>query len=137
MPSLEGQVLIVTGSTQGVGEAIALESARLGAAGVVVCGRNAENGQRVAEEVAGIGAESLFGEADLADVDATQSIISACDERFGRVDGLVNAAAMPTRGTLASTTVELWDHLFAINVRAPFLLPQGAVEIMRLSLKHI
>ena len=45
MPSLEGQVLIVTGSTQGVGEAIALESARLGAAGVVVCGRNAENGR--------------------------------------------------------------------------------------------
>ena len=131
MPSLEGQVLIVTGSTQGVGEAIALESARLGAAGVVVCGRNAENGQRVAEEVAGIGDESLFVEADLADVDATQSIISACDERFGRVDGLVNAAAMTTRGTLASTTVELWDHLFAINVRAPFLLTQGAVEIMR------
>ena len=59
MPSLEGQVLIVTGSTQGVGEAIALESARLGAAGVVVCGRNAENGQRVAEEVAGIGAERI------------------------------------------------------------------------------
>ena len=85
MPSLEGQVLIVTGSTQGVGEAIALESARLGAAGVVVSGRNAENGKRVAEEVTGIGAESLFVEADLADVDATQSIISACDERFGRV----------------------------------------------------
>ena len=68
MPSLEGQVLVVTGGTQGVGEAIALESARLGAAGVVVCGRNAENGNRVAAEVAALGAESLFVQADLADV---------------------------------------------------------------------
>ncbi|MEC9009383.1 MAG: SDR family oxidoreductase [Planctomycetota bacterium] len=131
MPSLEGQVLVVTGGTQGVGEAIALESARLGAAGVVVCGRNAENGNRVAAEIAELGAESLFVQADLADVDATRAIISACDERFGRIDGLVNAAAITTRGTLESTTVELWDHLFAVNVRGPFLLTQGAVEIMK------
>jgi NAD(P)-dependent dehydrogenase (short-subunit alcohol dehydrogenase family) len=131
MPSLEGQIILVTGSTQGVGEAIALESARLGAAGVVVCGRNAANGQRVADEVAEIGSESLFVEADLADVDATRAIVSACDERFGRLDGLVNAAAMTTRGTIASTTVDLWDYLFAVNVRAPFLLTQAGVEIMK------
>ena len=117
MPSLEGQVLIVTGSTQGVGEAIALESARLGAAGVVVCGRNAENGQRVAEEVAGIGAESLFVEADLADVDATQSIISACDERFGRVDGLVIAAYSATKGALATFTKNCANGLLHDTIR--------------------
>jgi len=94
MPSLEGQVIVVTGSTQGVGEAIALESARLGAAGVVVCGRNAENGKRVAEEVAGIGAESLFVEADLADVDATQSIIAYNDSPALGFDASIN----PYRG---------------------------------------
>ncbi len=131
MPSLDGQVILVTGSTQGVGEAIALESARLGAAGVVVCGRNTENGQAVAAEVESIGSRSLFVEADLADVDATRAIVAACDETFGRVDGLVNAAAMTTRGTLASTTVDLWDYLFAVNVRAPFLLTQAVAEIMK------
>jgi NAD(P)-dependent dehydrogenase (short-subunit alcohol dehydrogenase family) len=131
MPSLEGQIILVTGSTQGVGEAIALESARLGAAGVVVSGRNAANGQKVAAAIESIGSESLFVEADLADVDATRAIVAACDERFGRIDGLVNSAAMTTRGTLASTTVDLWDYLFAVNVRAPFLLTQSAVEIMR------
>jgi NAD(P)-dependent dehydrogenase (short-subunit alcohol dehydrogenase family) len=49
----------------------------------------------------------------------------ACDERFGRLDGLVNAAGAEPRGTLDDTSVELWDRLFAVNVRAPFILHPG------------
>jgi NAD(P)-dependent dehydrogenase (short-subunit alcohol dehydrogenase family) len=48
-----------------------------------------------------------------------------------RVDGLVNAAGLSTRGTLDDTTVELWDRLFAVNARAPFLLMQQAARLMR------
>ena len=59
------------------------------------------------------------------------AVIPACEERFGRVDGLVNAAGLSTRGTLDDTSVELWDRLFAVNARAPFLLMQQAARLMR------
>src|SRR5919202_910186 len=58
-------------------------------------------------------------------------VVPACEERFGRLDGLVNAAGLSTRGTLDDTTPELWDRLFAINARAPFLLLQDAARLMR------
>ena len=55
----------------------------------------------------------------------------ACDARFGRVDALVNVAADTTRGTLEDSSVALWDRQFAINARAPFILMQDAVRIMK------
>ena len=60
-----------------------------------------------------------------------RDVVRRCDERFGRVDGLVNAAADTNRGNLENTSVEFWDHQFAVNVRGPFLLCQEAVAIMR------
>jgi NAD(P)-dependent dehydrogenase (short-subunit alcohol dehydrogenase family) len=128
---LMDKVVIVTGSTQGLGENVASRVARLGAAGVVVCGRQAERGERVREELAGLGTESLFVRADLAVETDCRQIVRACDERFGRLDGLVNSAGLTSRGTLDSTSVELWDRIFAINVRAPFILMQEAVRLMR------
>jgi len=56
--------------------------------------------------------------------------VHRCDNRFGRVDGLVNAAADTNRGTLQDTSVEFWDYQFAVNVRAPFLLVQETSKIM-------
>ena len=72
-----------------------------------------------------------FVRADFEHVAACRQVVRRCDERFGRVDGLVNAAAISTRGTLDETSVELWNQLFAINARAPFFLTQEAVRIMR------
>lgn len=131
MARVDGKVVIVTGGTQGVGEAIALDAAQSGAAGVVICGRQSEKGDAVAAAVQSAGSEGLFVEADLAEPDACRHVVAACDERFGRVDGLVNAAADTNRGTLEDTTVEFWDYLFAVNVRAPFLLTQESVRIMK------
>jgi NAD(P)-dependent dehydrogenase (short-subunit alcohol dehydrogenase family) len=123
---LDGKVVVVTGATQGLGAAIARRAAALGAAGVVVCGRDAARGEAVAEELGG-----LFVAADLADPRAGEIIVGVCDERFGRLDGLVNAAGLSTRGTLDDTSVEVWDRLFAVNARAPFLLMQHAARVMR------
>jgi NAD(P)-dependent dehydrogenase (short-subunit alcohol dehydrogenase family) len=55
----------------------------------------------------------------------------ACDSAFGRVDALVNAAAITDRGTILDTSPELFDRMFAVNVRAPFFLMQEAIKIMR------
>jgi NAD(P)-dependent dehydrogenase (short-subunit alcohol dehydrogenase family) len=128
---LDGKVVVVTGSTQGLGAAIARRVVELGAAGVVVTGRNADRGEAVRAELASAGAESLFVAAELAEPDDCAEIIRACDERFGRLDGLVNAAGLSTRGTIYDTSVELWDLLFAVNVRAPFLLIQHGAQLMR------
>jgi NAD(P)-dependent dehydrogenase (short-subunit alcohol dehydrogenase family) len=122
---LDGKVVIVTGSTRGLGAAIARRCAELGAS-LVVTGRDAARGAAVAEEVGGI-----FVAADVADARAGEIVVGACDERYGRLDGLVNAAGLSSRGTLDDTSVELWDRLFAINARAPFLLMQHAARVMR------
>lgn len=127
----EGQVFVVTGSTQGIGEVIAMALAKAGAAGLVICGRNEENGARVKAALEDVGAAVEFVAADLENPDDCRRVVRACDERFGRVDGLVNAAGITDRGTIEDTSLELWDRMFAINTRAPFLLMQEAIGIMK------
>lgn len=129
MSRLDGKVIIVTGSTQGVGASIASYCAEQGAGGLVICGRNEENGKGVAESIDQCPVE--FVRADFEHVADCRKVVRRCDERFGRVDGLVNAAAITTRGTLDETSVELWDQLFAVNARAPFFVTQEAVRVMR------
>jgi NAD(P)-dependent dehydrogenase (short-subunit alcohol dehydrogenase family) len=125
---LDGKVIAVTGSTQGLGAAIARRAAALGAEGIVITGRNAERGEAVRDS---LDCQAVFVRASLEDEAQVRGIVHAADERFGRLDGLVNAAGLSTRGTLEETTVELWDQLFAVNVRAPFVLMQEAARLMR------
>jgi NAD(P)-dependent dehydrogenase (short-subunit alcohol dehydrogenase family) len=125
---LDGKVVVVTGSTQGLGAAIAARAAGLGAAGVVVTGRDRDRGERVR---AALGTDAVFVAGDLTREADCRAVVAAAAERFGRLDGLVNAAGLSTRGTLDETSVELWDRLFAVNVRAPFVLMQEAARLMR------
>ena len=131
MTRLEGKVILATGGTQGIGEAAALHAARNKAAGVVICGRQQDKGRAVAARLEALGCEAEFVRADLSVVDDCRHVVRRCDERFGRVDGLVNAAADTNRATLEETTVEFWDSLFAVNVRAPMILTQECVRIMK------
>jgi NAD(P)-dependent dehydrogenase (short-subunit alcohol dehydrogenase family) len=128
---LAGKVYVVTGSTQGLGEAIAHACADEGAAGVVITGRNEENGRKVAEALAAKGTKPVFVRADLANVDDCRRIVATALDKLGRVDGLVNSAATTDRGTLEATSVELWDRMMDLNVRAPFVLMQEAVRAMK------
>lgn len=129
--TLEGKIIIITGGTQGVGEGIATLVAERGAAGIIICGRSAENGERVVANLAEIGSEALFVQADLGEVDQSRAIIAATVEHFGRIDGLVNAAATSARGTIEDSSVALFDFMFDVNVRAPFFMIQEAVKVMQ------
>ncbi len=126
-----GKVAVVTGGTQGLGEATARLFAERGAAGLVICGRSEKRGGRVAAEISASGCSTTFVQADVADVDACRRVVEAAEDEFGRLDTLVNCAGSSERGTVDDTEPELWDRVFAINVRAPFFLLQRAVEIMR------
>lgn len=127
MNRMDGKVCVVTGATQGLGAAIARRLAAAGAAGVVVTGRNAARGRAVAD---GLDAPGLFVQADLGSPDDCARVLTETDARFGRVDVLVNAGALTDRGTILDTTPDLFDAMFATNVKGPFFLMQAAIRLM-------
>lgn len=128
---LDGRVAIVTGGTQGLGEAVADLFAERGAAGLVICGRNDANGRAVAKKLNARGCKTEFVQADLGVRADCGKVVAAADRTFGRVDVLVNVAGLTDRGTIWDTSPELFDRMFAVNVRAPFFLMQDALKIMR------
>jgi NAD(P)-dependent dehydrogenase (short-subunit alcohol dehydrogenase family) len=126
---LTERVVLVSGGSQGVGAGIARAAAREGAA-VVLTGRHPGPGEALAADLRSGGAEARFVRADVADVASAQASAAAAIERFGRVDGLVNAAGETTRGTLLDTTPELFDRHIAVNLRGPFFLMQAVAADM-------
>jgi hypothetical protein len=129
--SMDGKVAVVTGSTQGLGETIAKLFADRGCTGLVIAGRNAKNGARVKADLENKGAKTVFVEADLGNMADVRKLVAACEETFGRIDALVNAAAITDRGTIWDTSPDLFDRMFAVNVRAPFFLMQDALTLMK------
>ena len=125
------KIFIVTGGTQGLGKEIALHLARKDAEGIVICGRNTEKGEATVREISDIGCPCEYVPADLTVAEDCRKVVRVCDGKFGKVHGLVNAAGSTDRGGLEDTTVEAWDRLFNINVRAPFLLTRDVIKIMK------
>ncbi|MGO4855447.1 SDR family oxidoreductase [Phaeovulum sp. W22_SRMD_FR3] len=131
MNSIAGKIAVVTGGTQGLGAAIALLFAKAGAAGIVIVGRGVEKGSAKAAQItAETGVHTEMVPADLESIDDVRRIMGETDRLFGRVDILVNAAGLTDRGNLLNTSPELFDRIFAVNVRAPFFLMQDAVKLM-------
>lgn len=128
---LDGKVVLVTGATQGIGRAIAETLARSGAAGLLITGRDRKRGDAVAAEFSALGTQTVFAAANLGDPDAPDRLAQACIERFGRIDGLVNAAGLTDRASFIDASLDDWSSLFAVNARAPFFLMQAAIADMK------
>ena len=128
---LDGKVVLVTGATQGIGRAIAETAARCGAAGLLITGRNQRRGDAAAAELSAIGVSAAFVAAELGNPDAPALLAASCIERFGRIDGLVNAGALTDRASFVDATPDDWAALFAVNARAPFFLMQAAIADMK------
>lgn len=120
---LQNKAIIVTGSTTGIGEAIARRCVAEGAQ-VLVHGRNRAAGEAV---VNSLGEAARFYEDDIADAGAPQRIVDAALKAFGRIDAVCNNAAWVAKGDIRTSDAELFDGVMAINVRAPMLLMRAAL----------
>jgi len=121
---LNEKVVLVTGSTRGIGRAIAACCVRQGAR-VLVHGRNRQQGLQVVES---LGDRAILHLDDLADPAAAGRIVAAAMEAFGQLDAIVNNGALVVRSDIHSTDAELFDRVLATNLRAPLLLIQAALE---------
>jgi NAD(P)-dependent dehydrogenase (short-subunit alcohol dehydrogenase family) len=121
---LDDKVVLVNGGSQGVGAAIVRAAVREGAV-VAFTGRRAEAGEKFAADTG-----AHFVQADLADPTQARDSVVRTVETHGRVDCLVNAAGLTSRGSLLDTTPELFDQHMAINLKAPFFAMQAAVADM-------
>jgi NAD(P)-dependent dehydrogenase (short-subunit alcohol dehydrogenase family) len=118
MFDLSGKVAVITGSTRGIGLAIARRMAEFGAK-VVISSRKADACARVAEELAASGAQTLAHAASISDKAALQSLIDAPLAKWGKIDILVcNAAVNPHYGPLHTISDEAFDKIMASNVRS-------------------
>ncbi len=121
-----GKVAFVTGATSGIGKACAIAFANAGAK-VVCVGRKEDALREVAEKIREIGTESLTIRANLADPAEAQQAVDRAIEVFGGIDVLVNAAGHLSNGTIENTSLQAWDDMMDVNVRAPFQLMQMAL----------
>ena len=121
-----GKVAFVTGATSGIGQACAIAFANAGAK-VVGVGRNTEALDGVEKKIRETGAEVLTIRADLSDVQEAERAVKRALEVFGGIDVLVNAAGHLSNGTIENTSLEAWDDMMNVNVRAVFQLMQKAL----------
>ena len=124
---LQDKVLLITGSATGIGEATARRAVAEGAR-VMVHGLDAELARAVARD---LGDPAAYLVADLAQPESAERLVAATVAHFGRIDGLMNNAASVARSTLENTTVDFFDRMIAINLRAPMLLIKAAVPHFR------
>ncbi|HWQ36850.1 MAG TPA: oxidoreductase [Blastocatellia bacterium] len=130
MARLQNKVAVVTASAMGIGEGIARLFADEGAK-VVISDIADEAGQAVAAGIVASGAQAIYQHCDVAVESDCRALIDRAVAEYGRIDVLANVAGLSTRGDIENTSVELWDRLFAVNVRGAFILMQQAVKYMK------
>jgi len=120
------KILLVTGATSGIGKATAMRFAQAGAS-IAAVGRDEAALIKLQEELAGAAGQFVAIRADLSLADESEMVVSKTVEHFGGIDVLVNAAGHISSGTIENTSLESWDAMLDINLRAPFILMQKAL----------
>jgi NAD(P)-dependent dehydrogenase (short-subunit alcohol dehydrogenase family) len=125
---LQDQIILITGSTTGIGEHMARRFVAEGAK-VILHGRDAVRGQALRQE---LGVErTAFCQGDLADASYPEQLASEALAAFGRIDALVNNAALTHRARIHDTDAAFFDRLIAVNTRAPLLLIRALLPALK------
>jgi NAD(P)-dependent dehydrogenase (short-subunit alcohol dehydrogenase family) len=127
---LLGRAAIVTGASSGLGRAAAGALAASGA-NVALLARSAQDLEESAADISGAGGRALPLSTDLADDAAIGEAVARVVKAFGRIDVLVNAAGTDAPGPVVDLSVDGWDRVMGVNVRAPFLLSKAVFARMR------
>ena len=134
MINLRDKVAIVTGSAVGIGREIAVAYGRQGARLVVNYSRSAAEAEETAAQVRATGAEAIVVQADVTVEAQARALVDAAVERYGRLDVLVNNAGVTQFvdfGDLDGLTEEVWDRLYAVNVKGCFWCCRAAARVMQ------
>ncbi len=129
---LSGQAVIVTGASSGIGEATARRLAGLGAGVVVNSATSVDAGERLAAELP----DAVYVRGDIGDPATAAALVGAAEQRWGRLDGLVNNAGRTVDvplADIASVTVEHWERVLRTNLIGTFLVSQAALPMLRAS----
>lgn len=132
MFDLTGRVALVTGASRGIGEAIAKAYAQRGAR-VVVSSRKQDGCEDVAQQIVAAGGEAVAIACHIGDMEALAKLFDAVEQRFGRLDVLVNNASTFYPTPVGSITPGQFDDLLGTNLRAPLFLSQAAAPALRAS----
>jgi len=130
---LSGRVAVVTGAGRNIGRAIALELAAAGAAVVVNARSNRDEVQAVVREIEREGARALACLADVADAEAVEAMMAAAVERFGRIDILVNNAALRREQPLEQMSFGDWREILGVILDGAFHCVKAALPQLRAS----
>jgi len=128
---LAGKVALVTGGSRGIGAAIARRLAEDGAAVAVTYNTSPEKAEEVVREIEAAGGRALAVRADSADVGAVRNAVATTVETFGGIDVLVNNAGILVHGTVDQYSIDDFDRMVAVNVRAVFVAVQEAARHLK------
>ncbi len=130
MTDLTGRVAIVTGSSRGIGRAIALELARRGAFLVVNCQHNLAAAQAVADEIVALGTKAIVVQADVSTSEGAEALAQAAVAAYGRIDILVSNAGIIRDGLSARLSAADWDAVIQTNLTGAFYCAKAVQRTM-------
>src|SRR6185437_9568258 len=125
------KIAIVTGSSEGIGKAIAIAFARSGEySGIVVNSRRLEEAQQVADEIKALGCDSIAIQADISKENDCISLIEGTIRKYGRIDVLVNNAGIQKDVPFEQTSIEEWYKIIGVDLTGPFVCSREAIKYM-------
>jgi NAD(P)-dependent dehydrogenase (short-subunit alcohol dehydrogenase family) len=130
---LKGKTVFITGAARRLGKAIALAMARAGANVAITYLSSEEEALQTVEQLEGFPQRSLAVRCDLREEKEIQQAVWQVLQRFGQIDLLINNAGVFETANIENITAEQWDEVFAVNVRAPFLISQSCIPSLRSS----
>ncbi len=125
---LAGKAAVVTGSSRGIGRAVALALAREGADVVINYSASADAAKEVVAQIKSMGRRAVAVKADVAQEEEAQALIKACQDNFGRLDVLVNNAGFTRPAMLHKMSVSEWDQVLNIHLKAAWLTAKAAYD---------